>query len=171
MDVNETIVEAWLESSGFLVRRRLRYDLSGGAWSSVSDIDLLAYDPVKNKRIAVLVTAWMTQSISPSYFKAGTPLHSKLTHFSSPPASEAIRSAFGVSSDQKFERWFVVGRLGSHSKEAVANICQSFSITRVVEFQEVMVDLVEYVKSQATWLPQESEALQTIRALVWSHLL
>ena len=56
MDVNETIVGAWLDTKGFFVRKRLKYDLSVAKdWSSVSDVDLLGYNPNGGTRVAALV--------------------------------------------------------------------------------------------------------------------
>ena len=171
MDVNETIVAAWLESKDFFVRKRLRYDLSGGPWSSVSDVDLLGYNPNGPTRVAALVTAWMTQNITPSHIKKGGVLSHALKNFSGPEASRKIQEAFNVSNDGDFHRRWVVGRLGSRTRSQVQATCQSLRIVRVIEFREVLTDLVQFVKKDSKYLPHESEALQTIRALEWiGHL-
>ncbi len=167
MDVNEAIVQTWLETKGFLVRRRVRYDLSKGKWSSVSDVDLLAYNPKTGKRVAVLVTAWMTQTISLSHVKVDGAIGKKRKNFMSPEASTKLRAELNVSSDKDYERWWVLSPV---SHEARAQIEGSSEI-KVVEFGEVMRELVGWVRDDNLYLPHESEALQTIRALEWSKLL
>ena len=172
MDVNETIVGTWLEAKGFFVRQRLKYDLSGAKdWSSVSDVDLLGYNPNGATRVAALVTAWMTQSITPSHIKTGGVLSHALRNFLGPEATSEIKKVFDVSDEKDFQRWWVVGRLGSRTRSDVQATCQSLGIVRVIEFREVVTDLVQFVKDDAKYLPHESEALQIIRALVWNGLL
>lgn len=168
MDVNETIVQAWLETKDYLVRRRLRYDLSAGSWSSVSDVDLLAYSPKKDERLAVLITAWMTQRISPSHLKPGGIISKKLSNFLSPQADKAIRAELNPPAGKNYERWFVVGKV---SPAAEAAIVSGFPGIKVITFDIVMQELVNWIKNDQLYLPHESETLQTIRALVWTKLL
>ncbi len=166
MDVNETIVQAWLETKEFFVRGRLKYDLSGGSWGSVSDIDLIAYNPKTNQRVAVLVTAWLTQNISPSYIKPDKPIGKKLSNFCSTAASQALGNSFGSNI---YERWLVLGR---YSSQAEKTIRTSFpSINNILPFRQVMEELVFFVKSGNASLPHESEALETIRALHLCNLI
>lgn len=171
MDVNETIIRAWLESKGFLVRSRLRYDLSpSGDWSSASDIDLIGHNPKTGQNVAVLITAWMTQTIAPSQFNVGKPIRKKLENFSSPAAQAAIRKALGIRKGKKWWRWFVVSRVSPTSKAQVETLCKPY-VDKVFEFREVMEDLVNYVRATELYFPHESEALQTIRALLWCKLI
>ncbi len=57
MDTNEQIVRAWLETQGFLVKSRLRYEMTSGKYKGMSDIDLIAHRLHDGKRIAVDITA------------------------------------------------------------------------------------------------------------------
>jgi hypothetical protein len=169
MDVNETIVQAWLETKGFLVRGRLRYDMSGGNWGSVSDIDLIAYNPKTDQRVAVLVTAWLTQNISPSYIKSDKPIGKKLTNFCSVEASKALEDALCNTPGIKYQRWLI---LGKYSKEAELAIRTGFPhIDEIIPFRQVMQELVKFIKNGNASLPHESEALETIRALHWCQLI
>ena len=169
MDVNETIVAAWMESKEYFIRKRLKYDLSGGTWSSVSDVDVLGYRPNDDHRVAVLVSAWMTMPVSPSFLKKGKRLHSALSNFVSTEATTAMTEVFGTS-DQPIERWLVLGRIGSQSRELVLERCREFSIAQVFEFREVLEDSIEFERDNH-WSPHASEVLQTIRALKWTELL
>ena len=172
MDVNETIVGAWLESKGYFLRRRLKYDLSNERnWSSASDVDLLAYNPEDNHRVAVMVTAWMTIGITPSHIKPGGRLRKTFNNFKSKWAEEAISDAFKLSDGESFDRWWVVGKLGADSKKQVQVECEKLSVSKVFEFERVFEDLIGFISQGNRWFPHESETLQVLRALHWTDHL
>ena len=170
MDINEQIVRVWLETQGFLVKSRLRYEMTSGKYKGISDIDLIAHRLHDGKRIAVDITAWMTQYISLS--KVTNPNHYayyRLFKSSFPEARAAIRQEFGVHNDKQYQIWLVVSYLSPTQKEKVKAECLKH-VDRVIEFPVIMKELVDYVK-QNPGPTQETEALQTIRALVWSEIL
>jgi hypothetical protein len=170
VDINEQIVRSWLEIQGYLVKSRLRYKVTRGKYSGWSDIDLIAYRLHDGKRVAVDITAWMTEYISLSYVtdkKSGS--YYRLFKSSLPEARSAIRQEFGVQDDNQYEIWLVLSFLAPKQREKVRAECLKH-VNRVIEFTEIMRDLVEYVKKNPN-PTQETEALQTIRALVLCEIL
>lgn len=186
MDINEQIVRAWLEIQGFLVKSRLKYKVKrvvhrrGGkrrlskwrtdTYTGWSDIDLIAHRPYDGKRVAVDITAWMTEYISLSYVNdSRSNSYYRLFKSSFPEARVAIRQEFGVHNDKQYEIWLVVSYLAPTQKEQVEAECLKH-VDRVVEFPTIMKELVDYIR-QNPGPSQENEALQTIRALVLSEIL
>lgn len=170
MDNNEQIVRTWLETQGFLVLNRLKYKVSKGGSSGWSDIDLIAYRPSDNKKVAVDVTAWMTEKIRFSYVNNPTSgTYKRIHNISSSVARSAIREAFSAESDGDYEIWHVVSFISDAQREQVLTECHKY-VNRVIEFPEIMRDLIEYVKKNAN-ITQESESLHTIRALFLCHFL
>ena len=170
MDINEQIVRAWFETQGFLVRSRLRYKVTRGKYTGWSDVDLIAYRLHDGKRVAVDITAWMTEYISLSYVtdpESGS--YYRLFKSSFPEARAAIRKEFGVDNDNQYEIWLVTSYLAPTQRDRVQAECLKH-VDCVVEFPKIMKDLVEYIK-QAPGPAQETEALQTIRALVLSEIV
>ena len=170
MDINEQIVRAWLEIQGFLVKSRLRYQVTRGKYKGWSDVDLIAYRLHDGKKVAVDITAWMTEYISLSYVtdpESGS--YYRLFKSSFPEARSAIRQEFGVHYDKQYEIWLVISYLAPTQREQVESECLKH-VDRVVEFPKIMKDLVDYIK-QAPGPTQETEALQTIRALVLCEIL
>ena len=172
MDVNESIVAAWLEIQGFLVRKRVLVDLSKKEdWSSAGDVDIVGWRPTQPARVAVMVTAWMTQNVTPSDMTTGQ-LYGTLNNFVSDESDRAIRHVLGDLDDNDYQRWWVVGRLGNRSRDEVKDrALHDYGIVRVFEFKEIMAKMVLFVKYEHKWLPHESESLQTLRALEWCGFL
>ena len=170
MDINEQIVRAWLETQGFLVKSRLRYKITRGKYTGWGDIDLIAYRLHDGKRVAVDISAWMTEYISLS-FVTDPESNSYYRLFKSglPEARSAIRQEFGVHNDNQYEIWLVVSFLAPTQKEQVKAECLKH-VDRVIEFKEIMNELVDYIKHDPK-PPREAEALQTIRALVLCGIL
>lgn len=170
MDNNEQIVRAWLETQGFLVQSRLKFKVRRGMSSGWSDIDLIAYRPSDRKRVVVDVTAWMTEKIRFSYVSnPNNGTYSRLHNISSPETRSAIRKAFSLEGDDQYEIWHVVSFISENQKEQVLTECLKY-VNRIVEFPEIMKELVEFVRSNPN-PTQEQEALHTIRALVLCGLL
>ena len=171
MDVNEEIVRAWLqEKERFLVRGRLKFRVKGERKSAgYSDVDLIGYRLHDGKRVAVDISAWMTETITLSYLKEGSGSRQRLLRISSDEAREAIRDYFGVAYDKQYEVWLVVSRISKRQGEEI-RIELLKHVNRVVEFREIMEDLVEIIKKRPN-VPREEESLQTIRALVLCGLL
>ncbi len=170
MDNNEQIVRIWLETKGFLVHNRLKYKVAREQSSGWSDIDLLAYRPTDNKRVAIDVTAWMTEKITLSYVNnPSNGTYQRLHNITSSVARSAIRSAFGVANDNEYEIWHVVSFISENQKDQVMNECLRY-VNRIVEFPEIMRDLVAYIRNNPN-INQESETLQTIRALILCGLM
>ena len=166
MDINEQIVRAWLEMQGFLVKGRLRYKVTRG-WS---DIDFIAYRLHDGKKVAVDITAWMMEYISLSYVTESESVsYYRLFKSSLPEARSAIRQEFGVHDDNQYEIWFVVSYLAPTQRQEVESECLKH-VDRVVELPKIMKDVVDYIK-KAPGPSQETEALQTIRALVLCEIL
>lgn len=170
MDVSEQIVRAWLEIQGFLVRSRVKYKITTGKSAGWGDVDLIAYRLHDGKRVAIDISAWMTEDITLSYVtKEDSNTYYRLFKSSFPEARAAIRQAFGVHTDEQYELWLLVSFLGPKQRGQVEAECLKH-VDRVVEFPTVMKELVEYVKGNPN-PPQETEALQTIRALVLCKIL
>ena len=170
MDINEQIVRSWLETQGFLVKSRLKYEMTSGKYKGWSDIDLIANRLNDGKKVAVDITAWMTQYISLS--KVTNPSHYayyRLFKSSFPEARAAIRQEFGVHNDKQYQIWLVVSYLSPTQKEKVQAECLKH-VDRVIEFPVIMKELVDYVR-QNLGPAQETEALQSTRALIWSEIL
>ena len=166
MDINEQIVRAWLEIQGFLVKSRLKYKVTRG-WS---DIDLIAYRLHDGKKVAVDISAWMTEYISLSYVTdKKSDSYYRLFKSSLPEARSALRKEFGVHYDNQYEIWLVVSFLAPKQRQQVMVECLKH-VDRVIEFTEIMKDLVEHIKKERN-PTQETEALQTIRALVLCEIL
>jgi hypothetical protein len=137
MDANEQIVRIWLETQGFLVQEKLKYKITGGRSSGWGDINLLAYHPASNKRVAIDVTAWMTEKITLFYVNPGGDTHKRLSTITSSEARAAIRQAFGVTSDNQYEIWHVVSFISDNQREQVMNECLKY-VNKVVDFPEIM---------------------------------
>lgn len=170
MDINEQIVRAWLEIQGFLVKSRVKYKITTEKSAGWGDIDIAAYRLHDGKRVGVDISAWMTENISLSYVT--NPKHYsyyRLFKSSSPEARAALRKEFGVHDDKQYEIWLVISYLAPTQKEEVRAECLKH-VDRVIEFPEIMRDLVDYIKRDPN-PPQEMEALQTIRALVLCEIL
>lgn len=170
MDNNEQIVRVWLEAKGFLVQSRLKFKVLRGTSSGWTDIDLIAYRPSDRKRVVVDVTAWMTEKIRFSYVnnpKGET--YRRLHNISSPETRSEIRKAFSVKRDDQYEIWHVVSFISENQREQVLAECLKY-VDRIVEFPEIMKELVKFVRNNPN-PTQETEALQTIRALVLCELL
>ncbi len=170
MDNNEQIVRVWLETQGFLVQNRTKYKVSRGSSSGWSDIDLIAYKPSDGKRVAVDVTAWMTEKIRFSYVSnSANGTYKRLHNITSNEARSAIRQAFGVKSDDEYEIWHIVSFISDAQRKQVEEEILKY-VNRVIEFPDIMKNLVEYIKNNRN-VTQESEALHTIRALVLCKLI
>jgi len=170
MDINEQIVRAWLETQGFLVKSRVKYKITTAKSAGWGDIDIAAYRLHDGRKVGVDISAWMTEYISLSYVK--NPKHYayyRLFKSSSPEARAALRKEFGVHNDKQYELWLVISYLAPTQKELVKAECLKH-FDRVIEFPEIMRDLVDYIKRDPN-PPQEMEALQTIRALVLCEIL
>lgn len=169
MDVNEEIVRAWLQEQGFLVRGRLKYLVKGTRKSSgYSDVDLIGYRLRDRKYVAVDISAWMTETITLSYLKEDTFRH-RLLKISYPEAREAIRNYLGVAHDDQYELWLVVSFISERQNKQVLEELLKH-VDRVIEFPEIMRDLIDLVKKEPN-KTREEESLQTIRALVLCDLL
>ena len=169
MDVNEEIVRAWLQEQGFLVRGRLKYLVKGERKSAGwSDVDLIGYRLRDRKYVAVDITAWMTVTITLSYLKNPNIRH-RLLKISSQEARKAIRDYLGVAHDDQYEVWLVVSFVSKRQHDKVEKELLKH-VDRVIEFPEIMKDLVETIKKNPK-RTREEESLQTIRALVLCNLL
>lgn len=169
MDVNEEIVSAWLQEQGFLVRGRLKFLVKGQRKSSGwSDVDLIGYRLHDRKYVAVDISAWMTETITLSYLKDPSTRH-RLLKITGQEARKAIRDYLDVTNDNQYEIWLVVSFI---SKRQHNQITEELSkhVDRIIEFPEIMKDLVEIIKKNPT-RTREEESLQTIRALVLCGLL
>ena len=170
MDINEQIVRSWLEIQGFLVKSRLRYKVTSGKYTGWSDIDLIAHRLHDGKRVAVDITAWMTEYISLSYVtNPDSNSYYRLFKSSFPAARSAIRQELGVHNDNQYDIWLVISYLAPTQREQVESECLKH-VDRVIEFVQIMKDLVDYIKNNPN-PTQETEALQTIRALVLCEIL
>jgi signal peptidase I len=67
MDISEQIIRGWLEIQGFLVQSRIRYKVYSERSAGWSDIDMIGYRVKDHKRVAVDISAWMTEYITLSY--------------------------------------------------------------------------------------------------------
>jgi hypothetical protein len=170
MDLNEQIVRSWLEIKGFLVKGRLKFKVTKGKSPGWSDIDLIAYRLHDNKRVALDISAWMTERISLSYINnPDSKIWYRLLKISLPEAKSAIRECFGVHNDEQYETWLVLSSISKVQRQKVLEEFFKY-VDRVVEFREIMQDLVNYIKENPN-ISQENEALQTIRALVLCELI
>jgi hypothetical protein len=170
MDINEQIVRSWLEIQGFLVKGRLRYKITAEKSAGWGDIDLIAYSLHDGKRVAVDISAWMTENISLSYVtKPQSNSYYRLFKSSYPEARSAIRKDFGVQYDNQYEIWLVVSFLSPTQKQQVEAECLKH-VDRVIEFPQIMKELVAHIRSDPN-PTQDTEALQTIRALVLCEIL
>ncbi len=170
MDINEQIVRAWLEIQGFLVKSRVRYKITTEKSAGWGDIDIAAYRLHDGKRVGVDISAWMTEDISLSYVtNPNSNTYYRLFKSSFPEARAALRKEFGVHHDKQYEIWLVLSFLAKTQRDQVMAECLKH-VDHVVEFPEIMKDLVDYIKRDPN-PTQEMEALQTIRALVLCHLV
>lgn len=169
MDVNEEIVRAWLQEQGFLVRGRLKYKVKGKRKSAGwSDIDLIGYRLRDRKYVAVDISAWMTEKITLSYLKDPGIRH-RLLKISSPEARSKIREYLGVAHDDQYELWLVVSFISERQRDEIMKELLKY-VDRVIEFPEIMKDLVNSVRQDPNRVREEL-SLQTIRALVLCGLL
>jgi len=169
MDVNEEIVRAWLQEQGFLVRGRLKYLVKGKRKSAGwSDVDLIGYRLRDRKYVAVDISAWMTETITLSYLRNPDIRH-RLLKISSQEARKAIRDYLGVAHDDQYELWLVVSFISKRQRDVIVKELQEH-VDKVIEFPEVMKDLVETIKKDPN-RTREEVSLQTIRALVLCNLL
>lgn len=168
MDINEEIVRAWLQEQGFLVRGRLKFKVRRGKSAGYSDVDLIGYRLRDRKYVAVDISAWMAETISLAYLKREDYRH-RLLKISSPEARAAIREFLGVAHDEQYEVWLVVSFISKNQRKEVEDEFRKH-VDRVVEFPEIMKDLIDSVKKEPN-KPREEESLQTIRALVLCGLL
>jgi len=170
MDVNEEIVQAWLQEQGFLVRGRLKFKVKGNRKSAGwSDIDLIAHRLHDGKKIAVDISAWMTETITLSYLKDATTSY-RLFKITFPEARNAIKEYLGVRFDGQYETWLVVSKISLKQRDEVLRICHEKGIDRVIEFKEIMSGLIDKIKENPNPV-REEESLQTIRNLVLCGLL
>ncbi|MHA1605375.1 MAG: hypothetical protein ACTSWF_12070 [Candidatus Freyarchaeota archaeon] len=157
MDINEQIVRAWLQEQGFLVRGRLKFKVKGERKSAGwSDVDLIGYNPRDGRYVAVDISAWMSERISLSYVRNKDVAH-RLFKVSSPEARKAIRDCLGLTNDNQYETWLVVSFISETQREEVLEECLKH-VDRVIEFPEIMKDLIESVKKNPK-LPREEESL------------
>ena len=169
MDVNEEIVRAWLQEQGFLVRGRLKYLVKGERKSAGwSDVDLIGYRLHDRKYVAVDITAWMAETITLSYLKDQKTRY-RLLKISGQEARKAIRDYLGVAHDNQYEVWLVVSFISKRQHDEITKELLKH-VDRIIEFPEIMKDLVECIKKNPT-RTREEESLQTIRALVLCDLL
>lgn len=139
----------------------------GTGWS---DIDLIANRLHDGKKVAVDISAWMTEYISLSYVSnAKSDPYYRLFKSSFPEARSALRQEFGVHYDNQYEIWLVVSFVAPRQREQVKAECLNH-VDRVIEFTEIMKDLVGHIRSNPN-PTQETEVLQTIRALVLCEIL
>lgn len=170
MDVNEEIVRAWLQEHGFLVRGRLKYLVRGERKSAGwSDVDLIGYRLHDRKYVAVDIAAWMTETVSLAYLKENSDTRHRLLRISGQEARRAIREFLGVAHDNQYEVWLVVSFISQRQRDEVMKELLKY-VDRVVEFPEVMKDLVKSIKKDPN-RTREEESLQTIRALILCGLL
>ena len=170
MDNNEQIVRIWLETKGYLVKNRLKYKIKRGTSAGWCDIDLLAYNPLDGKRVAVDVTAWMTEKICfSSVDNPANGTYKRLHSISSPESRSEIRKFFNIENDSEYELWHVVSFISETQRDQVTDACKQF-VDKVIEFPTIMKELIEYVKTNPN-VTQETEALQTIRALVLCNMI
>ena len=170
MDVNEEIVRAWLQEQEFLVRGRLKFLVKGKRKSAGwSDIDLIGHRLTDGKYVAVDITAWMTETITLSYLKEDTNTSWRILKIASKEARQAIRKYLGVTRDDQYEIWLVVSFISKRQHDKVKKKLLEY-VDRVIEFPEIMRDLVESIKKNPN-RSREQESLQTIRALVLCGLL
>jgi len=164
-------VRAWLqEKHGFLVRGRLKFKVKGERKSAgYSDVDLIGYRLRDRKYVAVDISAWMTEKITLFYLKEGSGYRRRLLRISSKEARQAIRDYLGVAYDDQYEVWLVVSRISEKQRGEVEKGLLEH-VDRVIEFKEIMGDLVQIIKENPN-VPREEESLQTIRALVLCGLL
>lgn len=147
----------------------MKYLVRGNRKSAgYSDIDLIGYRLRDRKYVAVDISAWMTETITLGYLRNAEIRH-RLLKISSPEAREAIRNYLGVAHDDQYEVWLVVSFI---SEKQRSQLMKEFlqHVNKVVEFPEIMKDLVENVKKEPK-VSREEESLQTIRALVQCGLL
>ena len=169
MDINEEIVRAWLQEQGFLVRGRLKFLVKGQRKSAGwSDVDLVGYRLRDRKYVAVDISAWMTETITLSYLKDQSTRH-RLLKISGQEARKAIRDYLGVANDNQYEIWLVVSFISKRQHNQITKEL-SKHVDRIIEFPEIMKDLVEIIKKNPK-RTREEESLQTIRALVLCGLL
>jgi len=173
MDVNEEIVAAWMQEQGFFVKGREKFRVKGEKKSSGwSDIDLICYNPIERKCVAIDISAWMTETITRGYFNPNSKANTRhrILKITEPEARAKIREYLGVTNDNQYEIWLVLSKISERQKEDVIKECKKAGITKVIEFKDVMSDLIKIIKKNPN--PSRDEgSLQTIRALIWCDLL
>lgn len=153
MDPAESIVTLWLQNDGYFVRNNIKVEKSQG-----KEIDILAIDPARNKRIHVesAVSVRPAGPLRPwKHFRhSRLPLDERLRLFylnkfigavkegSKEPTNRKIeeqaKSAFGGLS---YEKWLVLGKQGgSDSAEEVRSVFKKHSV-RVYYLDEVLSKL------------------------------
>ncbi len=112
----------------------------------------------------------MTEYISLSYVTdEKSSSYYRLFKSSLPEARSALRREFGVQYDNQYEIWLAVSFLAPKQREQVMVECLKH-VDRVIGFTEIMKDLVEHIRKEPN-PTQDTEALQTIRALVLCEIL
>ena len=110
----------------------------------------------------------MTEKIILSYLKDPGIRH-RLLKISSPEARSKIREYLGVAHDDQYELWLVVSFISERQRDEIMKELLKY-VDRVIEFPEIMKDLVNSVRQDPNRVREEL-SLQTIRALILCGLL
>jgi len=168
-DVNEEIVRQYFELKGYFVQTDVPYfkpkGQTGKKSSGYGDIDLIVTNPKTTSDNAIVgVSGWHTERITPSYAKDWG---DRLFSFVSPLALATATQLLGT---QEFKKILIVSRLGSKqsSKRAFINEAKKRGVTDVIEFPDILKQLIALVKTEPSY---DSEVLQILRLLKIYDLL
>lgn len=159
MDVNEEIVRAWLQEQGFLVKGRLKFKVKGERKSSgYTDVDLIGLNLHSGMKVAVDISAWMTETISMSYLEDATTKY-RLFKMTYPEARKSIKDCLGIAYDNQYESWLVVSRISERQRDKVEQRIKENGIDRVIEFKEILTDLIHKIKDDPTANDQKLDSM------------
>jgi hypothetical protein len=164
-DVNELIVQQWLELQGKVCTTNFTFWTTRRRIGGTSDIDIVAFDPRPGQsRWSVYeVKGWHSEVMGPATLK-DPKLEWRIFHFTSDEAKSALKE-YTRALPEDIEYVLVVSKLpkSKEKREAAIKICKEKGVDRVIEFKDVLKDVIEKIEKNKNY--GHSEFLQTLRLL------
>jgi hypothetical protein len=162
MDVNEKIVEEWLRRcKGQFTMTGIRFKTIGPkGGSNYSDIDILAINPKDNKVYDYEVKWRSVPWVAATPAETSRALAGQLLR---PERKKCIREIVG---NRRYQKVFITPELMIKGKKAreLRGEFKRLGI-QIISFEDVLVDLIKYVKNSGNKGRHDSETLQLIRML------
>lgn len=154
-EFNEELVRAFYENRGYFVRMNVPYQFDP-VRKDLSDVDIVAINPVTGHRVACEVKGWFTEPFTRGAFN-----DPRMLNFASPQATLEVSKLLG---HDEFERVLVVSQLGTQNPDDTRAAAAERGVT-LLTFGDIVDDMLRRIPTNANARNQSDHVLRVLLSL------